>query len=163
MLLAEAFHWRWLQKMLQNFLWSLTCRLPPWLEVFYSLQVKNLSLFNVPFNFNIWRLESMWGFFPTINLFLDLWQPVVSECLFPPHPNDLLYDLKHSLNTHNKNSPCHAEVEMFAVAVQSKSWFENCIFLDCHHLLSYYRLPYLKWKYSTVSPEICSIKMLHGE
>lgn len=30
-----------------------------WHEVFYSLQVKNLSLFNVPFNFNIWRLESM--------------------------------------------------------------------------------------------------------
>lgn len=28
-------------------------------EVFYSLQVKNLSLFTVPFNFNTWRLESV--------------------------------------------------------------------------------------------------------
>lgn len=53
---------------------------------------------------------------------------MASECLFPPYPNNLLYHLEYSLNTHNKNSPCHAEVEVFAEAVQSKGLFENSVF-----------------------------------
>lgn len=59
---------------------------------FYFLKVKNLSLFNVPFNLSIWRLSQR--FFQQLNCFVIHWQQVGSECLFPRHPNNLLHDLK---------------------------------------------------------------------